>query len=279
MIDDDVYAIGEKYLIEDLKALRADLLTQTKLLLSQQPSTSQVPSKHLMSACMTLVNSLGHASSSSAAMWLLHMQSLSMNEWLRDVWVNYSLNPWSNMAYSINKLSDLHSREWPHAKRMVQVLLATYLSHLYIYLSIYISICLSIHLLLHLSIHLSLHSSIYLSIYPSLNQSINFLLDSSRTRVSHEDKCASPTVRIVHTMFYFNCRSHPLNYHYLTPSRRLSLTTDPAEIIRLCPNKIVFLCLQFCPIGDTVYVCAGTKAPIDPLPPVKNAAATTGTTN
>jgi len=52
------------------------------------------------------------------------------------------------------------------------------------------------------------------------------------------------------------------------PYQRLSLTTDPVEIIRLCPNKIVFLCLQFCPIGDTVYVCVGTKAPIDPLLPV-----------
>ena len=121
VIDDDIYAIGEKYLIEDLKALRANLLTQTKQLLSQQQLTSQVPSKHLMTACMTLVNSLGHASSSAAAMWLLQMQSLSTNKWLRDVWMNYSLNPWSNLAYSMSKLDDLHTRNWPYAKRMVQV--------------------------------------------------------------------------------------------------------------------------------------------------------------
>ena len=121
VIDDDIYAIGEKYLIEDLKALRANLLTQTKQLLSQQPLASQVPSKHLMTACMTLFNSLGHASSSAAAMWLLQMQSLSTNKWLRDVWMNYSLNPWSNLAYSMSKLDDLHTRNWPYAKRMVQV--------------------------------------------------------------------------------------------------------------------------------------------------------------
>ena len=121
-IDDDVFAIGDKYLIDDLKALRADLLKHTKLLLAKQPSTSQKPSKYLSTACMALVESYGHASSSSAAMWILYMQSIATTQWLRDTWTNYALNPWSYAAYSLNKLEDMQSHRWPHSQKMVQVI-------------------------------------------------------------------------------------------------------------------------------------------------------------
>jgi hypothetical protein len=49
--------------------------------------------------------------------------------------------------------------------------------------------------------------------------------------------------------------------HFTTCICRLSFAADPLEIIRSCPTNLVFLCLQYCPVRNTLYACAGLRTP------------------
>jgi len=45
--------------------------------------------------------------------------------------------------------------------------------------------------------------------------------------------------------------------------QRFSFSVDPVDILRIYPANLVVLCLQFCPLQNFLYVCAGLKTPTE----------------
>lgn len=58
--------------------------------------------------------------------------------------------------------------------------------------------------------------------------------------------------------------------------KRLAVSTDPAVAVQAAPSAVAFFCLQFCPLGESLYICAGkpseaSKAHVGTAPPAKGA--------
>jgi hypothetical protein len=200
---------------------------------SSDASLCPVPAlKGLHYACIALIEAYGKHRSATAAMWLLQLQSAQASVWLRSVWRDYSLNPTSAVAASVSRLEELCGRGWP-VKGALQQIAAE-------------------------QEFLTSSSVAYKRYVPCTRAYSRRLAATSLQFSTRLFDRLQLSLQYLHICLYLVS-----DYRYFSTLFRLSFAADPLDIIRNCPTNLVFLCIQYCPVHNTLYACAGLRTPED----------------
>lgn len=94
--------------------LRKEIIQYSILCSSNNTTNSSSISNNILQyACISLIECYGNTTSNTTttSMWLLQLHSITTSVWLRSIWAEYSLNPTSTIATSLNNLENMLKRK------------------------------------------------------------------------------------------------------------------------------------------------------------------------